>query len=521
MQRWSDSDSFVDTIVWKGRIIVLNRLKELGKSENTTIWKKFRFFSLQFKRFWVIRHSIKEFMICRLVIVKKELMEKYINYLLLVVVLISACQPNEDVTSVTVNPPESVEVTEMELKGHVTEPFSLYSSLANLLQIHNATVQLIYEDEVLDEVRTNERGQFAFSPQIVPVEGAYLLATAPGYYPNSFKIDSIANDFHFGYSYFPLYLLRPSNENFSGEAVTSAEHKIVITGSLQSPSRADGGIFYFTTDENELAGTYTSDASMDFAITTVANETLHFYYRYADCDSPEPITMGPFSDDTDIGVLFDENEPLFDPPLIIDGMASTCSGSPANGYILLKRNHKTIFSFGTLNNGRFWGQEEDCQFEISPEIRITAITSDPRMYGEVTLTYTPGQLLEPVIAICSEDDTYFKYAIDNGTEMDRNAFTVANILPDGRAIIKQIDPGIGNYRNTSLEIAGAEMSGDYLGYLVNFKSGSTIHFAVQDVAVHINLNDGEFIEGILDGIAVAPFEEVMGSFSGSFRARIQ
>ena len=120
-------------------------------------------------------------------------MKKNNNYLLFILVLLcSACQPNEDVTTVDVRTLESVEVTEVELKGHVTEPFSLYSGVANLLHIHNATVQLIYEEEVLEEVQTNEQGRYAFSPQIVPIEGAYLVATAPGYYPNSFKIDTLA-----------------------------------------------------------------------------------------------------------------------------------------------------------------------------------------------------------------------------------------------------------------------------------------------------------------------------------------
>lgn len=447
-------------------------------------------------------------------------MKHYICYFLLLhLVLFSACQPNEDITTIEYDPLESVEVTEMTIEGSVIEPFSYFSTVANLRRIHNATVQLIYEGEVLDEAYTDERGRYAFPPQLVPVEGAYLLATAPGYYPGSYKVDSFAIDF-LGHGYFGFYILRETNENFAGERITSDEEKVVITGSLQSPSEADACVFYLTTNDNELAGVYASDLRPDFAITTLANTELKLYYRYRDCEVFEPISLGPFSENTHVGVLLDEDEPLVMPSVTIEGVANTCDGDPADGYVLINRNHRTIYNIGGLNDGQFWGFTEGCQFDTSPKITVTAITTDPRRYGEVTMNYTPGLALNPAIDICTEDDTYFHFSIDSGEEYTVSEFTVANILPDGRAIVKKMASDRFFNIIFSLEIAGTDADTDYLGNLVCYQGVSTL-FSVEDVVVHIDSNDGEFLEGTINGIAVSSFEETLGDITASFRARIQ
>ena len=67
--------------------------------------------------------------------------------------------------------------------GRVAYPYPFYHI------IPNATVKLIYEGVVLDEVKATVRGSFSFEEQAIPLDKTFIYVEAPDYYPTIRKID--------------------------------------------------------------------------------------------------------------------------------------------------------------------------------------------------------------------------------------------------------------------------------------------------------------------------------------------
>lgn len=431
-------------------------------------------------------------------------------YALLLVATLLGCQANGDITDVdTTGPdPEPIPTMELELRGWVLDPYSLFSDHLDFLRIHNARVQLIFADEILAETNTDESGYYEFPLTIVPSEGAYLYITSPGYYSNVAVLDDDTPDS------ISSHLFRASFGTFSGEGLIDAEKYIRLSGSLQEPTDVGGATIYLTNSQNELVGNYTSDGDLSFEMSTVADQDLFLYYEFR-CLRGGPIPIGSFSENLDVGTLFDPSTDFIED--LVSGAinATDCEGqSLPSGYGMITRKGQTIYRQETFSY-----YVEQCLLEDDPDAFLTYITTEPRRYGTATINYSGGDELDLSVEVCADDDTFLRFAIDDGPEENLQLFTFANILPDGRTLLKQINPSFTEPGFVSFELSTSSL-GETTADLRAVEEWD-IDFAGNDLNLTVQINDGEFIEGLFSGAVFDPFEVLIGNIEGSFRAKIQ
>ncbi len=437
---------------------------------------------------------------------------KYLNiYLILLVFCFTACQKNEDLTETVkdFSLSELVPTSNLTLTGGVGEYGSYLHWTNRNFRLQNVKIQLMYNDEVLDETNTDEVGTFSFPTQPVPNEGAYLLFESPGFYNNVSKVDT------FSTSIFGANMLRKSYPNLSGEAISNGGPYIKLKGVLQDPSEANIPLYYITNSADELIGTTTPvDDFNAFTITTLANEELFLHYK-VDCHPEGVIPLGSFSEDTDIGVLLDQS---FDFSKNLRGLFISnvydCLGANLSEYsIFFNLDGLTEHSWGTSGFGAW-----ECDLLVHPVI-VTVATQSPRRYQEKIVDFSQplGNLFD--MTLCTEDDTYIKYTIGGGAEIDPNLFTYANILPNGQLLLKQKDPDYDNGTDITFFASGSNVGSSPTD--VVFYSGLEILLGGYGLTMNVTSNDGEFIEGTFSGEALDAFESSLGNLEGSFRARIQ
>ncbi len=437
---------------------------------------------------------------------------KYINIsFLLIVFCFTACQKNQDFTETNSEFPSSVLVstTDLTLVGGVGEYKSTWHWTNLNFQLANVNVQLMFNGQLLDETNTDETGSFSFPTQPVPNEGAYLLFESTGYYNNVVKVDTFSN------SIYGTNLLRKTFPNVSGEAISEGGPYIKLKGTLQDPTTAYTPMYYITNAADELIGTTTPiDDFTDFTITTLADEELFLHYQ-VDCHPEGIIPLGSFSEDTDLGVLLDQSLDFSN--VLVGGFFSTvydCPGNEISEYsVFFKTNGLTGHSWGTAGFGGW-----ECDFLVHPII-VTLATQNPRKYQEQIINYSAGQNLFFDMTICTDDDTFIKYTIDNGPEVTPDLFTYANVLPSGELLLKQKDPDYDNGTDITFTISDANTGSNTSD--VVFYNGFTTFLGGNGVTTTITMNDGEFVEGTFSGDAYDGYETSLGTLAGSFRARIQ
>lgn len=430
--------------------------------------------------------------------------------LVLIGMLLQGCEKNSDLTSIEIIDPPPVEVStiEVQLKGFVSDPYSLFSAQLNYLRIHNARVQLMFAGEALAEVNTDEDGYYEFPLLEVPANGAFLRISAPGYYPNVVVIDGESPSLSFP------YLFRSSFGNFSGEGLTGAERYVRIYGYLQEPTNTGGATFYLTNADNELVGNYTSDGDLRFDISTVADEPLFLHYEFQ-CLRGGPIPIGSLSQSLNLGTVFDLSVDFLEDVVTGEINATDCGGgSIASGYGMITRDGQTIYRQET----NFYYAEQ-CLLENDPTAFLTFVTRAPRRYGTVNINYSGGDELDLAVEVCTLDDTYLRYSVDGGPEQNIQLFTFINQLPDGRAILKQINPSVLESGCISFELR-ASSPGETTADLRAYTEGE-IEFGGNALKLTILMNDGEFVEGTFSGPIFDTNEELIGNMEGSFRAKTQ
>ncbi len=436
---------------------------------------------------------------------------KYINLSFLIIALfLTACQNEDTISSDVILPtPIAVTVVDMEIVGGVNEPGSLSHWTLRNQVLHNVSVKLMFDGVAIDEVNTDERGWFKFNEQAVPVEGAYLLFESSEYYNNVVKVDTITG------TPFSTNLIRNNFPEVTGEAVSGGGPYIKLKATLQD-NLSGVKYFYITNASDELIGTAQSyNDFAGFEITTLANEPLFLHY-VIDCFDIGTIDLGSFSQDTDLGILLDQSY-NFDRDLGGEFFtAYDCSGTQLDDIsIFFQIDGMTIHSWGNAGFGHW-----NCNFEIDPAMVVTVATQNPRKYGEVLINYVAGQDNLSDITVCQDDDTYLNYSIGGGATIEPDIFTYANILSDGRLLLKQKDKDYDNGTDISFEISDANVGTNILGDAIWYGAQGVI-LGGPNLSISITLNDGDFIEGTFNGTAYNPFETSLGNLSGSFRARLQ
>jgi len=436
---------------------------------------------------------------------------KYINLSILFIALfLTACQNEDSLITETVLPtPVAVSVVDMEIAGWVNEQRNISHWTLLNQNLHNVTVKLMFDGVAIDEVNTGERGQFAFDEQPVPVEGAYLLFESEGYFNNVVKVDTITG------SKFSTNLIRQTFPEISSEAISEGGPYIKLKGILVN-NFSDVPYYYITNSNNELIGTAQPyNDFTNFEITTLANESLFFHY-VIDCFDIGTVELGAFSQDTDLGVLLDDSY-NFEKQLAGEFFTTyDCDGNQLEDIsIFFQRDGLTVHSWG--NSGY---ADYQCNFELNPNMVVTVATQNPRKFAEIPITFVPDQDLITDIVICQDDDTYVNYTLGSGGTVDPDIFTYANILPDGRLLVKQKDKDYDYGTDISFEFADSNVGNNVLGNVI-FYGAQGIQLGGTNLSTTITLNDGEYIEGTFTGAVFDPFESSLGNLSGSFRARLQ
>lgn len=433
-----------------------------------------------------------------------------------------ACEKNRDITTIEIIEPAPVELVGTMASGQIIgSPSDLGKNYS--VRMYNALVQLIYKGEVLDETNTDGRGNYTFADQSIP-EGAYVKASAPGFFPNIRKVTVENSDGYFNLvpDYFDL---------FTASSLEEGVEVVNIKGQLQPDNEGAGAYFYLVNENNELIGSFLSKNTLDFEITTIANTSVFLYHQNSpSCPLYGPVPLGLFTEDQDIGNVYPENNDAFKDQLVtVKGKAKDCKDTvlSSGGYYLVKYGNTTI----SYAPDQITSEESDrlfyakqCELETAPEIIITAVNHEESLFGEYTLMYSGETLVENItIRTCVTDDTFLSFSLDEEF-IDFNNFTTANFTSDGRVVVKQIavnDDLIDG--NIGFEFLSNGEPGTYEAKFILYLNSPSVGVITetQNLVVSVTSSDGEFMTGTISGEVFDAYRIPLGNLSGSFKARIQ
>lgn len=432
---------------------------------------------------------------------------KYLNLaIVLLAVSITSCKKNIEVVNIKeeIPPAEQVPTIDLDWSAKVGEQNSIWNWSQDIGKLQNVSVQLIYDDVVLDATNTNGYGAFSFPSQQVPEEGAYFQFEAAGYYNTVIQADPFVNDIS------RLIMLPIGFPNINGEAISNGGPYITLRGKLQEPTGARFIWLYLTNANNELIGTALPNGDgASFTLTTLPDEELFLHYN-TECHPEGIIALGSFSQDTDLGILLDQS---FDFSFISRDVellnVYDCSGNTISDYKLFYKRDGLTHPGSSNSN-----IHPECRWLAQPVI-ATVVTQAPRKYQEKIINFTPGSTPTFDMTICEDDDTFINYTLGNSTTVIANFFTSANILNDGQLVLRQK----GDDRRFTFILPDSTL-GTYECKVISY-SGLEIDLAGLQLNASITWNDGEFVEGVFSGEVFDALENSKGILDGSFKARIQ
>ena len=447
----------------------------------------------------------------------------YLSFFLLVFCL-TACQKNSDVIDSDSETPTPALVSTIDLdwRASVVEEESVRrwrSIIGTQTILHNVSVKLMFMGDVLWESNTDQYGSFEMPEQPVPDEGAYFLFEAPGYYNNVVAVES---------DELPIWrvnMMPITFPNIQGEAISNAESYITLTGQLQETLTARRQWFYLTNANDELVGTATVNPEFPrFYMTTLPDEELFLHYN-VECGSDGVISLGSFSESTDLGNLLDQSFDFsYDNDLVYLDNVNDSSGTKLYGYKLFYKADN--LTFPSTGNSGF--HVRDCQSSPHP-VFCSVATQNPRKYVEMTVTHTSGQTTYiDDQTVTEDDDTFLHYTIGNGPADGGDIFTYANILPDGRMVLKQTSSSSSDEKKFAMVFNGST-TGSYNSIVnviikIDLPSGGYSYgnsLGGYELNATITMNDGKFVEGTFSGEVMDTDEVSLGVLEGNFRARIQ
>ena len=439
-----------------------------------------------------------------------KLKMKYIYLTFLVFIFcLTACKKNTEVikTNEEILPPDEIPTIDLEWSATIGEQNSVWNWSQDIGKLHNVLIQLIYDGIVLDETNTNGKGEFSFPNQPVPEEGAYFQFKSEGYYNTVIKADDSVNDIT------RLMMLPNTFPNINGEAISDGGPYITLKGKLQEPTGARFIWLYLTNANDELVGTALPKGDgTSFTITTLPDKDLFLHYN-TECYPEGIISLGSFSEDTDLGTLLDQSFDLSITSRNVELQnVYDCTGNEISDYHLFYKRDGLTHPGATNSN-----IHPECRWLAAPVI-ATVVTQDPRKYQEKTINFSTGSTPTFDMTVCEDDDTFIHYTLGNGSGEMANSFTTANILGDGRLVMRQ--RGFDNDRRFTF-IFPESTVGSHTCKVISYSSGLEIDLGGNQLNATITLNDGEFVEGDFSGEVWDADEASLGILEGNFRARIQ
>lgn len=434
---------------------------------------------------------------------------KYSNLLFLSLILfLVACQKNldklETETKTTVS--ETTILDGVTWRAVVKEPETLKHYEDFSVGLHNVSVKLMSRGAIIEQTNTDETGTFELSAELVPSD-AYVLFESAGFHNAVVRVD----DEFMGWE---MYMIPETQLGITQETHSTKEPHIALRGRIHEAFNGNDLWCYVTNANDELVGTVTRLSDFDnFYITTLPDEELFFHYSY-ECFPGNVIPLGSFSEDTDLGTLLDNfQEVPYERGRILFNKVNDCAGNKILGTDLYhKVNGLTKTGFGNTIV-----DIQECY--LPQQILLTATSQNPRKYQEMLVNLDAGVgAIIPEINLCEDDDTFVRYSI-GGNDTQANIFTFANVLPDGRLVVKQAALDLINETSLSFVSGSASVGnskGDALIYVLRDAS-----FGGNGLDFNITMMDGEFIEGTINGEIFDTEEQSQGVLDASFRARIQ
>ena len=435
---------------------------------------------------------------------------KYISSIFLVFIFfLTACQKNTEVTITDDDllPPEEIPTIDLGWSAEVGEQNSVWNWSQDIGKLHNVAIQLIYDGIVLDETNTNGKGEFSFPTQPVPKEGAYFQFESEGYYNTVVNANNSVNDVS------RLMMLPNTFPNISGEIISGGGPYITLKGKLQEPTGARFIWLYLTNANDELIGTaLTNGDGTSFTITTLPDQDLFLHYN-TECFPEGIISLGSFTEDKDLGILLDQSFDLSITSRNVELQnVYDCAGNEILDYHLFYKRDGLTHPGSSSSN-----IHPECRWLADPVI-ATVVTQNPRKYQEQSINFSAGSTPTFDMTICDDDDTFIHYTLSNGSGEMANSFTSANILADGRLVMRQ--RGFDNDRRFTF-IFPQSTVGNHTCKVVSYSSVQEVDLGGNQLSASITLNDGAFVEGVFSGEVLDAFETSLGILEGSFRARIQ
>ena len=331
-------------------------------------------------------------------------MIKHGIFLIGLLLLICSCHPDEIIeTTSGTDVPDAVEVETTKLTGTIKNEFNQ--------GIQEATVDIYQHGELVKTVQSDNSGEFLIDEIAFSTQSYRLFVQKDGYLDKMdiFITDELESINH------EILLASEGSEIGSNQVIPSDTSLIYVSGTLINNNGPLPGILMFISDLNFIFYDYSiTQTDGSFGFFADKNEPLHLLY-FAQCDFnqfTEPISIGSFTEDTDIGnILVDiSNSEIIE----IQGIVNDCSGSLFNGdiYIYGSQEMSDFSTPITVTDGVFDAQAYICNSSDTLLLEISSY-DNPWLYEYV---YLPSdQLTNLEIDVCetpfeSEDILFF---VDN------------------------------------------------------------------------------------------------------------
>ena len=438
---------------------------------------------------------------------------KYLS--LLVFILLLSCKKEVDVIEDLSTFPPSVRAVVLKIEGSIWTYREMYSIARGNTFLPHATVKLIYDGLVLDEVQASVDGRFSFEEQAIPLGKTFIHVEALDYFPTIRKV--IESDSLSSYS---LHMIPKLYTAINDHAIDQEKPMIRITGNIVKLNKGDV-VYALDADGNLIGNTWiNSNLPHELDFSTMADEEIYLYIRYAYCTASTPIKIGPFSVDTNIGdALFEDL--MQEEYVTISGSLEVCNGIETRGRIHFFQDGRYLGNTATTSINTYSWNLQTCSLTDRPITVIASYINDTTYefynYGKAVTTYLPDQDIVADIEICNPNTTNFTYSLNGGPSLNESALTIARI--DQRGVVNIFVDNATFSSNYRIRLSGTNL-GTQIGDVYLIENYEVVGFA-EDINFMITSNSGEMLEGSFQGTIMDNNYGSLGNITGSFQALVQ